>query len=259
MNSLLPKTARGGHLSVAVLLLLIAQQSCFQVEMTTTMEPDGSGQLALDMNVSRALLELGQQSGEVDTDELDFDEEDIADMRAAADTIPGLHFDTAYRVQDPERLGLHAEFRFDSVGVIRNMVETQEPGEMSLPRLQQTGRQVRLSYLPAMDFGSETETDSPFGEMGRQMALKMIDMRFRYVFPQGTTVDTASPGVRRTDSTVVYEVGIRDVVNASENQDSLFVSAQLPSTGPGLTFYMLIGVLLLLGAGVTLLLRKRTG
>lgn len=258
MNS--RESVRGpqGLLSVAVLGLFLAQ-SCFQVEMTTRMEPGGSGQLTLQMSASTAVLEMGGQEGEMSGEDLQFSEEEIREMRGTADTLPGIHFDTAYSTQDPQRTGLFVQFSFDSVDAVQGVLERRGTDRFTFPTLRQAGRTVSLRYLPDPALASEEAgQEGPFAGVGREMLLQVLDVRFRYVFPTGTRVDTAYPPVRRTDSTVVYEWGMREVMEASEEGDSLFVAARLPAGGGGAGLWIVLGAVLIVGGGIVVLLLARS-
>lgn len=247
---------REGILSVAVLGLFLAQ-SCFEVETTTRIEADGSGHFVLDMSASSALLEMSQGSGDAPGEGLRFSEDEIEELRAAADTLPGVHFDTAYSSREEGRTRLHVRFSFDEVAAIQRVLEGHESEHLAFPTIHQTDRTLRLSYRPDTSLVSDPDGESPFGRMGKEMVLQMVDMRFRYVFPGGTSVDTAHPAVERTDSTVVFQWDMRDVFEASENRDSLFVTARLPASGPGLgTWIVVAAVVLVLGGLLTLVVRK---
>lgn len=240
---------RGGTFSVALLTLVLAQ-SCLEAELSTRMHADGSGQFALDVSASPALLSMLQEGEDMDLEDLELDEEAIREIRTALDTIPGIHFDTAYTHREGDRARHVGRFSFDSVGSVQRFLEQRETDEVTLPRLSRTDRTVQVTYHPDTSMAGAAG-DGPFDQAGREMALQMVDLRFRYVFPGGTTVDTAHPAAQVTDSTVIYGWDLADMMDASDEGDSLFVRARLPapSPGPGIALWIALGVIALLIAG----------
>lgn len=273
MNTSLYSSVSPGTFAAAIVAPVMLAQSCLQIEATTRVHPDGSGHFAFNMNVNSALLEFGVQSDSsagrgfseelpggyssdlfqgLDTlsaDDLAVTAEDLKKLREDTDTVPGIHFDTAFIAKAEGRTRAHFSVAFDSIEALNRIYEGQADEDVhSLPVLRRQGRTVTLSFLPGQFSEAETGQDSTLdriteqygldadstddnriANLGTELVNQILDVRFRYVLPEGTAVDTASPPVTRTDSVVVYEWQTRDLMDAAINDDSLYLTAQLPS------------------------------
>lgn len=218
--------------SALMLSLLWVAPSCFQVESTTSFQRDGSGTLEARISVNQAMMEgLREMGGETTTSrpEGKLGEEMGKRLREAADTLDGLHFDTAYATQEEELRRFFVRVRFDSVQVLEALGQSEGTADMGggLYIVQQDNMLTIRHFKPTAQEDQADPHSARAQQVGQMLAMNMIEVRSRYLFPPGTQIQGSYPSTTRTDSGVVYEVTLEELFDTN-SPDSLYVQARLP-------------------------------
>lgn len=247
------------------LALLIALQgtSCFEFDSTTRFERDGTGTTSMNMGVNITMLEglAGEQLTAEEFDSEQMGREVTKNLEAGADTLAGVRFDTAWVADEGDWRRFHARLSFDDpeglATLFRSGAAGLEEGEVgpapsSAPVIRFRDGIVHVAYTP-----DEIGEEDPTERMGRMFAMSMIQGASRFVFPEGTQVTGANPPVSTSDTAVVWELTVSDLMGGN-SADSLYVSAVLPSPwSAGTVLALVFGALLVVALVIFALRRAR--
>lgn len=250
---MMPSRMRWLRSSTFSLVLLVALQgtSCFEFDSTTRFERDGTGTTSMNVGVNMAMLEgiAGEEFTASEFDSEQMDRELTENLEAGADTLAGVRYDTAWVADEGDWRRFHARFSFDNpeglAALFRSSAAGLEESEVgpapsSAPVIRFRDGTVHVAYTP-----DEIGEEDPTERMGRMFAMSMIQGASRFVFPEGTEVTGANPPVSTSDTAVVWELAVSDLMGGG-SADSLYVSAVLPSPwSAGSVLALVFGALLL--------------
>lgn len=217
--------ARRGSFSLLLAAMFLVPRACIEIEETTTFRSDGTGSMEVALRVDEERLqEFSDDTTTASPEEME--KKIFGKLRAALDTVEGVHFDTAWARRDGAIIVTEGRLRFDDAEKFASARPSGGQGDVDT-EITADGKMIRVVQR-RKSAGQEGGAQDPQAKQFEAAIMKgLMQITNRYVFPAGTEVLGADPAVTRTDTSVVWEID-RSQFAGKSPRDSGYVEVRLP-------------------------------
>lgn len=220
------RLARRGTFSLLLVAMFLVPRACIDIDETTTFRSDGTGymQVALQVDEER-LKQFSDDTATASPEEME--KKIFGKLRAALDTVEGVHFDTAWAGRDGAIITTEGRLRFDDAKKFASARPSGGQGDVDTEISASDDGQV-IRVVQRRKGADEEGAQSAQAKQFEAAILKgLVQITNRYVFPAGAEVLGADPSVTRTDTSVVWEIN-RSAFAGKSPRDSAYVEVRLP-------------------------------